>query len=138
LINSKTEEYNNENWQTIVNRKWNSDSTLTMISTNKKFKKGFKREMIINSDQRGLFIYRFSTVPMTSDSIDNKDYSFMETFDYSTKERPLRYLTRVDWQKKALSDTIEFRIKPFSDFTKTVQNQYDNEMDYCENILFTN
>ena len=141
LLKSDQRNTKNEDWQTNVNFKWNTDSTIVFIRSFKKFKKGFKREIALNFNDTTLFVYRFSTEPMGDASTMKmkEQYSFIEEYTYLKDSQPISFFNRVMWDQEALTDTIKFRKTLFSNRTNSIQKDlYQFEMDYVQNILSYN
>jgi hypothetical protein len=137
LNEKETRNSKHDYWETTVNYKWNSDSTITLIRSSKKFKKGFRREIMLNFKDSTLITYTFNTEPIGADN--KEDYSFMETFEYAKRNKPIRNLTRVAWEQKVLADTMKFRETPFSDVTDLTQkDMFDFAIDYARQVLITN
>ncbi len=119
-----------------VSYQWNSDSSITFLNANKIFHKGFSREVIIHAGDSILFIHRFSTEPLGTESREN--FTFLEEIFYMTDTGIIKHLARISYRQKDLKDTLAFRKKPFADLTDDISHYYSLELSHSRNILSLN
>lgn len=131
FANSTSKKNNTELVKTKVNYEWNGDSTISMIRSNKFFSEGFKKEVAIHINDSILIIHMFNV------QIDNdtSGFTFIESIDYLTKSRTIRTLTRAEFEKNSMADTLDFRKIPFKDWSNEVEEHYDFELDYWQNVI---
>lgn len=131
---NKTLELNH--WKTSVTYKWNADSSLVLVVSNKDLAHGFRREVFLHSGDTLMFVYRFSTEPLGMGN--TLDYSFLESVYYLEDVGTVKYLARISYREHYLADTIAFRRKPFADVTDRTTHYYSLEVQNSQNILRLN
>ena len=133
FIHSEKKHKGYEAWNTTVDYKWNSDSSITWVNAYKTYPIGFSREKIIHSRDSILLVHRFSTEPLGLDN--RKDFTFLESVLYLAPGGTIKHLARISYREKNLKDTIEFRKKPFTDLTDDISHYYSLELNYSQHIM---
>jgi hypothetical protein len=133
FVSSERKHKGYEVWNTTVDFKWNSDSSITLLNVYKTYPIGFSRETIIHSRDSILLVHRFSTEPV---GLENReDFTFLESVLYLSERGTIRHLARISSREDYLKDTIEFRKKPFTELTDDISHYYSLELNYSKNIL---
>lgn len=136
FVHEQRREINFEERRAVVEYRWNSDSSITLIKSHKVFRKGFNREAIVHAGDSILFVHRFSTEPL---GLENSDqYTFLEQIFYLTPTGTIKHLERVSYREPELKDTLAFRKKPFADLTDNISHYYSLELNHCRNMLTLN
>ena len=125
-----------DKWRTSVTYKWNADSSVAMVASNKTLAKGFRREVFLHVGDTVMFVHRFSTEPLGLGNTRN--YSFLESIYYLEDVGTIKYLARISYRELDLADTIAFRKKPFADLTDNTSHYYSLEVQNSQNILTLN
>ena len=133
LMHEEYKVFNNGAWETLARFKWNQDSSIVMVSSWKKHKDGFKREIILNVKDSILFVKRLDALT------ENNDQAGFDTFE------ELLYLTRGNRVKavvrrlypSSLKDTVELRGMPFTNIENR-DDMYSFEMEYLKRIMNRN
>ena len=133
FIHIETRHKGYEAWNTTVDYKWNSDSSVTLVNAYKTYPIGFSRETIIHARDSILLVHRFSTEPLGLEN--RKDFTFLESVLYLAPGGTIKHLARISYREKDLQDTIKFRKKPFTDLTDEISHYYSLELNYCRHIL---
>lgn len=125
-----------DKWNTAVTYKWNADSSVVMVLSNKRLAQGFRRETFLHLGDSVMFVHRFSTEPLGLGNTRN--YSFLESIYYLEDVGTIKYLARISYRELDLADTIAFRKKPFADLADDTSHYYSLEVQNSRNILTLN
>ena len=132
--NSEHKSFNNGMWETEATFKFNSDSSIVMINSNKKSKNGFKREAIICFKDSILLVDTFEVLTEANDTLG---YELLETFDYLTPSKNIKTLMRRAFPKP-LTDTVLLKKLPFEVYSSNVEKHYPSKLEYVQRIMNRN
>lgn len=136
FVHSVTKELSYEERKAMVVYRWNTDSSVVFLHAHKIFRKGFNRELIVHAGDSILFIHRFSTEPLGTES--REKFTFLEEIFYITPVGTIKHLARISYKEEDLADTVAFRKKPFADLADKISFYYPLELNHSRNILTLN
>lgn len=134
--NGDSKELSYDKWKTSVVYKWNADSSLVLVVSNKALPHGFRREVFLHAGDSVMFVHRFSTEPLGMGN--TSDYSFLESIFYLEDVGTVKYLARISYRVHHLVDTLSFQRKPFADLSDNTSHYYSLELQNSQDILRLN
>jgi len=118
-------------WTTRATFKFNSDSSVTLIKSDKTWRDGHKKEVIIHIGDSILFIKHFEVL---TENQNPTGYELLEIIEYLTDRKNL--VTLIRWEyPKSLKDTIEFKREPYGHLDLGEKLDYLDKLNYARTIM---